>query len=184
MLTSCIFPSRTDVASSASPGCCFLRVRIRLKRPLRNAEGAAGTTEQRATRAYEAARGNPLRPPRVPRAHAQGRGPALPHERGDLRRNLYSRGCGRRPLRGPREPFLHEAMATAQSAPPQPACGEGKVPAAKAFSDQHLYDALIDAFSMRSFVPYAGVSGHDHFFDTFGKFGGIEQHRHDGELAR
>src|SRR5882762_10055017 len=53
----------------------------------------------------------------------------------------------------------------------QPACGEGKVPAANAFKDQELYDALVDAFSMRGFVPSPGVTGHDHFFDTFSKFG-------------
>src|SRR5579859_7396758 len=46
------------------------------------------------------------------------------------------------------------------------------VPAATAYKNQSLYDQLINSFSMRSFVPYAGVSGHDHFFDTFAKFGG------------
>jgi len=57
-----------------------------------------------------------------------------------------------------------------------PAAGEGKpeiVPVSKAFADQHLYDELIDAFSMRSFVASAGVSGHDHFFDTFARFRAI-----------
>src|SRR6266478_6035411 len=62
----------------------------------------------------------------------------------------------------------------------QPACGEGRVPAANAFKDQELYDALVDAFSMRGFVPSPGVTGHDHFFDTFSKFGGTD-HRHIGE---
>ena len=61
-----------------------------------------------------------------------------------------------------------------------PACGEGKAPAAQALKNQHLYDALVNAFSMRSFVPSAGVSGHDHFFDTFGKFAGTDS-RHTGE---
>ena len=61
-----------------------------------------------------------------------------------------------------------------------PPCGEGKVPAEHAFHDQHLYDALVDSFSMRSFVPSSGDSGHDHFFDTFGKFGGTDP-RHKGE---
>ncbi len=61
-----------------------------------------------------------------------------------------------------------------------PACGEGKVPAANAFTDQDLYDALVDAFSMRGFVPSPGLTAHDHFFDTFGKFGGTD-HRHLGE---
>jgi adenosine deaminase len=59
-------------------------------------------------------------------------------------------------------------------------CPAGEVPAAQVPANQPLYDALIDAFSMRSFVPSAGVSGHDHFFDTFDKFGGIDP-RHMGE---
>jgi adenosine deaminase len=62
----------------------------------------------------------------------------------------------------------------------QPMCGGGKVPAADAYKDQHLFDALVDAFSMRGFVPSPGVTGHDHFFDTFSKFGGTD-HRHLGE---
>ena len=47
-------------------------------------------------------------------------------------------------------------------------------------ANQDLYDKLIDAFSMRSFVPYAGWSGHDQFFGTFGHFGGTDK-RHTGE---
>jgi adenosine deaminase len=39
---------------------------------------------------------------------------------------------------------------------------------------------LVDAFSMRGFVPSAGVSGHDHFFDSFAKFDGTAR-RHSGE---
>lgn len=48
------------------------------------------------------------------------------------------------------------------------------VPAGEAYKNQSFYDRLINAFSMRSFVPYAGVSAHDHFFDTFAKFGGTD----------
>src|SRR5215813_13236778 len=70
--------------------------------------------------------------------------------------------------------------AMTRSIPPQPVCGEGKVPAAQALKDQALYDKLINSFSMRSFVPYAGVSGHDHFFDTFNKFHGTSK-QHVGE---
>ncbi len=47
-------------------------------------------------------------------------------------------------------------------------------------ADQALYDKLIDAFSMRSFVPSAGWSGHDQFFATFGRFGGLSS-SHLGE---
>src|SRR6266704_5502110 len=71
-------------------------------------------------------------------------------------------------------------QAGSSGGPEQPACGDGKVPAANAFKDQELYDALVDAFSMRGFVPSPGVTGHDHFFDTFTKFGGTD-HRHLGE---
>jgi len=64
-------------------------------------------------------------------------------------------------------------------------CGDPLVPASRlsgvlAPADQDLYDRLIDSFSMRSFVPTAGFSGHDQFFSTFGRFGGIDK-RHTGE---
>ncbi len=52
-----------------------------------------------------------------------------------------------------------------------PECPAGETAAAGAPADQHLYDELIDAFSMRTFVPTTGESGHDHFFDTFERFG-------------
>jgi adenosine deaminase len=61
-----------------------------------------------------------------------------------------------------------------------PTCETGAIPASQAYKDQHLYDELIDAFSMRSFVPITGATGHDHFFDSFDKFGGTD-HRHKGE---
>jgi adenosine deaminase len=71
-----------------------------------------------------------------------------------------------------------QAPSNANSA--QSACDNGKVPAIQVYRDQHLYDALIDAFSMRGFVPSPGVTAHDHFFDTFSKFGGTDP-RHMGE---
>lgn len=59
-------------------------------------------------------------------------------------------------------------------------CADGQVPASRAFDDQHLYDALVDAFSMRSFVPSTGTTGHDHFFDAFPRFIDVDT-RHLGE---
>jgi adenosine deaminase len=47
-------------------------------------------------------------------------------------------------------------------------------------ANQDLYDKMVDAFSMRSFVPYASWSGHDQFFSTFGRFGGLDK-KHTGE---
>ena len=59
-------------------------------------------------------------------------------------------------------------------------CGTGQVPASQAYADGHIYNELIDAFSMRGFVATPGVTGHDHFFDTFGKFE-AEEGPHEGE---
>jgi len=49
------------------------------------------------------------------------------------------------------------------------------VPAKAAYCEQGLYDALVDSFSMRGFVPYAGKTAHDHFFDAFAKFSPLKQ---------
>lgn len=43
-------------------------------------------------------------------------------------------------------------------------------------ANQTLYDKLVDSFSMRSFVPYAGWSGHDQFFASFGRYSGLKDH--------
>jgi len=67
-----------------------------------------------------------------------------------------------------------------ENAPASAVCDNDNVPATQTYKDQHLYDALIDAFSMRGFVPSPGNTGHDHFFDTFDKFGGTDR-RHKGE---
>jgi adenosine deaminase len=55
-------------------------------------------------------------------------------------------------------------------------CGSGQVPAGTVLKDQRLYDALIDSFSMRGFVPTSGTTGHDQFFATFARFGGLKDH--------
>jgi adenosine deaminase len=53
-------------------------------------------------------------------------------------------------------------------------CREGEVNAEQTRTDNALTNALIDMLSMRNFVPSSGVSGHDHFFDTFGRFGATD----------
>jgi hypothetical protein len=58
------------------------------------------------------------------------------------------------------------------------ACAPGLVPAAAIETDNDLRNKLIDSFSMRNFVA-GRQSGHDHFFDTFDKFGAVSS----GELA-
>lgn len=51
-----------------------------------------------------------------------------------------------------------------------PPCATGQVPIANALTSGSLYRQIIDAWSMRNW-QLSGQSGHDHFFDTFGKFG-------------
>jgi adenosine deaminase len=47
----------------------------------------------------------------------------------------------------------------------------GTVPVSDALRDQGLYDRLVNAFSMRAFLPTPAVpTGHDQFFATFDKF--------------
>ena len=62
----------------------------------------------------------------------------------------------------------------------KPPCTAALVPASQVPTNQDLYDRLINAFSMRSFVPSAGFSGHDQFFSTFSRFGGLNK-SHTGE---
>jgi adenosine deaminase len=68
----------------------------------------------------------------------------------------------------------------------KPPC-TGKLVPAKALSgnitsaNQALYDKLVDAFSLRSYVPTpGGWSEHDQFFSTFDRFGGLSS-SHVGE---
>ena len=54
-------------------------------------------------------------------------------------------------------------------------CGRaGARPVSDAMSDQRFYDRLVDAFSMRDFLPSSAVpSRHDGFFATFDRFGAV-----------
>ena len=140
------------------------------------------TSEQRTSRALEAARANPLELRaflvRMPKG-------------ADLHNHLYGAIYAETWIRDGAEDHLcvdlaklsfFKPQAMTFSIPPQPICGDGNIPAAQAFKDQHLYDALVDSFSMRGFVPTAGTTAHDHFFDSFARFGGnLNESRHLGE---
>ena len=62
----------------------------------------------------------------------------------------------------------------------KPPCTPPLVEAAQLPANQKLYDRLVNAFSIRSFVPGPGFSTHDQFFVTFDRFGGLNK-RHMGE---
>lgn len=74
--------------------------------------------------------------------------------------------------------------ATSKLAPPPCDAAQGRQPASDALSDDALYRQLIDAWSMRDFVAASGESGHDHFFDTFGKFHLVTKTHRGDMLAR
>lgn len=70
---------------------------------------------------------------------------------------------------------IEEKSMTAVPGP----CKAGARPAADARTDKRFHDAIVRAWSMEGFPP--NESGHDHFFDAFGKFGEVTW-RHRGKL--
>ena len=173
---------RTILLSFLIPGLLLFCVRAwgQTTAPAKPVVSHGASATQHATRAFDAARSNPLALHaflvRMPKG-------------ADLHNHLAGAVYAESWIRAGAEDNLcvdlstlsfFKTQAMTRSIPPQPVCGEGKTPAAQAFSNQHLYDELVDAFSMRSFVPSAGISGHDHFFDAFDKFRGTDP-RHTGE---
>jgi adenosine deaminase len=136
--------------------------------------------EQRAIRAFNAARQSPLQLNAFLVNMPKG-GDLHMHLSGAVYAETFIRNAAADILCvNPASYSFFKPSATTRSLPPQPVCGEGNLRASDAFKDQNLYDALVDSFSMRSFVPSAGTSGHNHFFATFGRFSGIDK-SHTGE---
>jgi adenosine deaminase len=147
-----------------------------------NAQPAPGMTplEKRASLNLEAARSNPL----------QLRNFLLKIPKGaDLHNHLSGAVYAESWIRAAAEdhlcfdPSAMQGTKSVFSKPEKqdsPSCNSGKIPTADIYKDQNLYDDLIDAFSMRGFVASPGITGHDQFFRTFARFGGIS-HRHLGE---
>ena len=59
----------------------------------------------------------------------------------------------------------------ASSTATTPPCRPGQRPLAEALGGGPLHRAVVDGWSLRSFVATPGRSGHDQFFDAFGRFG-------------
>ena len=134
---------------------------------------AATTNEQRAIRAFDAVRQSPLELNAFLTRMPKG-GDLHMHLSGAVYAETFIKDAATDGLCvNPQTLSFFKPAATTRSLPPQPVCGEGNVRAESAFKDQKLYDALVDSFSMRSFVPSAGISGHDQFFATFSRFDGI-----------
>ena len=141
---------------------------------------AATPQEQRASRAFDAVKQNPLELTAFLVNMPKG-GDLHMHLSGAVYAETFIRnGAADLLCVNPATHSFLKPGGTTRSIPPQPVCGEGNVRASDAFKDQRLYDDLVNSFSMRSFVPSAGVSGHDQFFATFGRFSGIDK-SHTGE---
>ena len=174
------FKLQVSVSAVLALGCFVTSALAQTVAP--TATTAQGTAEQRAARAFEGARSSPpdleaflWRMPKGADLHY--------HFPGGIYAETWIRDAAEDGLCVDLASHaLVKPQAVAESAPPQPVCGAGREPVARALVDQHLYDSLVDAFSMRSFVPSPGVSGHDHFFDAFAKFETIATaHNHTAE---
>jgi len=126
---------------------------------------AAAPAEARAARAFEQAR---KQGPAALRAflYRMPKGADLhSHLSGAVYAETFIREAGQDGI------CVNEAGLRMDAEHQGPSCPTGESPAKGVPTDQHLYDELIDAFSMRTFVPVTGESGHDHFFETFDRFG-------------
>jgi len=137
-------------------------------------EGAMTPLERRATLSIESLRTSPLELRNLLLKMPKG---------GDLHNHLYGALYAETWIDNAAEDHMCLDPAALRGTGPvysvgdgnPPSCPAGKVPASEAFSDQHLYDDLINAFSIRAFVPTPGLTAHDHFFNSFARFAGISE---------
>jgi adenosine deaminase len=140
----------------------------------------ATPSEQRAIRSFDEARKNPLQLTAFLTNLPKG-GDLHMHLGGAIYAETFIQNAAADTLcYSPATRSLFKTSATTRSIPPQPVCGEGNRRAEDALKDQKLYDTMVDDFSMRSFVPSAGTSGHDQFFATFSRYSALSR-SHRGE---
>ena len=70
---------------------------------------------------------------------------------------------------------VHRSDKRIVAPPTQQPCDPAQTqPVADALTSQALYDSIVNAFSMRNYVPSPSMpSGHDQFFVTFGRYGEV-----------
>jgi adenosine deaminase len=153
---------------------CFSTIAVAQTSALRPAANPDTLLERRASLNLQAAKSNPL---------------ALRHfllgmpKGADLHNHLSGAVYAESFIRAAVDDHLcidPQLRSFTQPEPTTSACASGQLPAAEALRNQSLYDSLVDSFSMRGFVPSPGITGHDHFFSTFPRFGEAEHH-HLGE---
>lgn len=89
----------------------------------------------------------------------------------DLHQHLSGTVYAESMLRWAAEDGLCINSTTFDASPPP--CGTGQLTAASVAASPSLTSQTIGAWSMRMFIPSLGYSGHDHFFNTFARFGPV-----------
>ena len=123
----------------------------------------AGTPEQRTARYFESVRQSPSEMLAFLLSMPKG---------GDLHNHLSGAIYAESYIQWAAADGLCVSQTTMVVSRPPCRQDEAQVPATAALASGTLYRQLIDAWSMRSW-RFAGQSGHDHFFDAFGKFGTV-----------
>jgi adenosine deaminase len=156
------------------------RVRLTVARTIRSlllatviALGACGgavkhgeiDAEARTAAHFDAIRGDPARLEAFLRAMPKG---------GDLHNHLSGAVPAESIAQWAADQALCVELPSMKLVAPTPAApcdaARDRPAAAEALATPAVYDQAIDAWSMRHWSPASGVSGHDHFFATFGKF--------------
>ena len=122
---------------------------------------ATTAAEQKTARYFESVRNQPL----LLHAFLQ----QMP-KGGDLHNHLSGAVYAESFIRFAVQDGLCVDRAALAIVPPPCDPADNKPPASVALQDSALYGHLLDALSMRQFIP-GPESGHDHFFATFSKFG-------------
>jgi len=130
--------------------------------PLRAAAQGPQSAEERAAAAFEASRDNPLLLHAFLKAMPKG---------GDLHNHPSGAEFAEQYIAYAAEEGLCVLRETMTLVPPPCDATAARPPVSDALRQQALYDALVDAWSMRDWVAESGVSGHDQFFGTFDRFG-------------
>ncbi|HEX7239433.1 MAG TPA: hypothetical protein VF263_04130 [Longimicrobiaceae bacterium] len=134
---------------------------------------AGSSAEARTARRFDAMRGEPLLQAAFLRRMPKG---------GDLHNHLSGAVYAESYVGWAAQSGLCVSRETLGLVSPPCDSAAGLVPAAQALRSSSLYGQLVDAWSMRNWHP-ANRSGHDQFFDTFGKFGAATDGRTAEMLA-
>jgi adenosine deaminase len=129
-----------------------------------SAQTQRGTAEQRAASYFESIRKSP--PKQMAFLLKMPKG-------ADLHNHLSGSIYAERYIQWAAEKGLcvdNRTMTLAVPASPSQCDPQKQTPANTALTNSVLYRQMIDAWSMRNW-QLSGQSGHDHFFDTFGRFG-------------